>query len=130
MSVVTNVLLTGIGCERVADLLNLWLNDPAHERTYKSLLRIDGGAGGTRNMETDVFAAGLNWLEVPEFIDEYRRVIAQETRKCRSGLGHVQLFICRQDDMKFNEIPQTEDNIDYNYRTAELDVPRVAAKAA
>lgn len=121
MSVVSNVMLTGLGCGVVAKRLNSWLNDEKAERNFGELRQVDKHAGGRKAMETDVFMGAFNYLPDAEFIAAYRALALPGVLRTLGGLSNVQLFLCRQDDNTFQEIPQKDDNVDYAYRTREND---------
>jgi len=115
MSVVTNVLLTGIYSAPVAVRLNGWLDE--QERVGR-LVEVSGHAGGYKAMETYVWAGAFNYLEVDRFVEAYRAAMAGQIR--RDG---IQLFVQRQDDSAFVLIDPAAE-VDYHYRDATKDVKK------
>lgn len=112
MSVVTNVLLTGIYSTPVAVRLNSWL---VEQERVGQLVEVSGHAGGYKAMETHVWAGAFNYLEMDKFVEAYRKALFQNVR--RDG---IQLFVQRQDDSTFLLIDPRAD-VDYHYRSAEKD---------
>ena len=108
MSVVTNIILTGFnGCEpmfdnRIVECLQKFLGS---QHGHPRLVEVSEHATtGGKAMETFVWVAACNYLNVDSFIECYRD--AMRTHRGRGS--KPQLFIRRDQENQFQEIPHTD----------------------
>ncbi len=129
MSTVTNVIVSGHAgchpnlpvCRTLIDGLNefLYENGFPEGDERNRLVYVSDYAGGTRALETEMWLGAINGLKVPEFIARYQDL-------CRDKIGgdstKPQLFLNRQDDDRFHEIPWQPDGTLYHYLGVDWDV--------
>jgi len=93
VSVVTNVICVSLdGPERYGKL-NEWLRAM---QNGQELADVSEYVGGHKAFEADLWAAAFNYLDVEDFIAEWRRVFSD----CEFE-PDAQLFLKRQEDDKF-----------------------------
>lgn len=101
MSVVTNVMITGLETGRWVDELNHWLDQ--RDDPPGNLLQVDQHCGGPKALETEVFLAAFNHFDTPAFIAKCRETYAQHCMWPED----VQLYIQQQEENRWRLIPLT-----------------------
>lgn len=110
MSVVTNVMVLGLGADPYVKGLNAWLDSDTE--SAGQLRKIpDNAVGGPKNLESDIWLAAFNYLNVGAFVEEARRLLP-EVNKRRPHLLFVQLLLKCDTDLLWHEVdlclPYTE----------------------
>lgn len=118
MSVVTNVMLTGLHAGAVAPHLVSVANAGSDENG--GLNNVEEKAGGSKAMETTVYLGAFNFLDVNAFVAAYREARASMKARFEYQREGIQLFLQRQDDTTFMLIDPSA-NVDYHYRDATKD---------
>ena len=119
MSVVTNVILSGLGgfdpeyTPRVITHLNNWLRE---NEVKGQLVEVSKHVESNKAMEAFLWIGAFNYLAVGDFVQAYRDIVPTLALSRYSA----QLLIKRQEDSIFYHVPQTrEEDGGYNWDARE-----------